>query len=122
MGSGFTNSARSKRSIVLDMKRSEGREIFMRLAAEADVVVQNFRPGAVERLGVGYEDIKKINPDIVYLSSCGFGHEGPYHTQRTYDPKIQCLSGMSDVQGDENGPNFIRNILPDKGSAMHSCQ
>jgi CoA-transferase family III len=68
---------RNKKSLTLDMKTPEGKEIFLRLAKDADVIVENLRPGVVDRLGIGYEDIKKINPQIIYCSISAFGQNGP---------------------------------------------
>lgn len=121
----FVAVARGKRSLVLDLSLPEGKEIFMRLAAKADVIVQNFRPGAVARLGVDYEAVRKVNPEIIYAYSSGFGQQGPYIMSRTYDPIIQCLTGLAEAQGESQGlgkPTFVKNIIPDKGSAMTTCQ
>ena len=74
----FCGVNRNKKSVTLDMKTPEGKEIFLRLAKDADVIVENLRPGVVDRLGIGYEDIKKFNPQIIYCSISAFGQEGPY--------------------------------------------
>lgn len=120
----FVNVNRSKRSLTLDLKSARGRETLLRLIAKADVVVQNFRPGVVERLGVGYEEARTVNPGIVYLSISGFGERGPYSDRRVYDPVVQALSGLTTIQAgsDAERPRLIRTILPDKLSAVTASQ
>jgi crotonobetainyl-CoA:carnitine CoA-transferase CaiB-like acyl-CoA transferase len=103
-----------KRSLVLDLKDPKGVEIFKELAKEADVIVQNFRPGAVDRMGIGYEAIKAVNPDIIYVSVSGFGQEGPLSDRRVYDPVIQCMSGFCVSSADENGNRLTPCFLVDK--------
>ena len=96
----FINTNRNKRS---DRGRSQalasGREVVLRLAAGADVFIQNFRPGVVDRLGVGEPQVRAVNPAIVYVSISGFGETGPYAAKRVYDPIIQAASGLASVQG-----------------------
>lgn len=120
----FLNNNRNKRAITVDLKRAEGRDILLRLAAGADVLVQNFRPGVVERLGVGEADIRAVRPDIVYVSLNGFGESGPYAAKPVYDPIIQAVSGLASVHGgsDENPPRLVRTILPDKLTAVTAAQ
>src|ERR1700724_3171229 len=84
----FLNNNRNKRSIVLDLKSAGGREALLRLAAGADVFVQNFRPGVADRLGVGEEPVRAVSPKIVYVSISGFGEKGPYAEKPGYDPVI----------------------------------
>ena len=124
MSSMFLNINRNKRSITLDLKKPEGRDLLLRIAATADVFVQNFRPGVVERLGVGYDDIAKVNPDIVYLSLSGFGEKGPWAGKPVYDPVIQAVSGLATIQAGSDGerPRLVRTVLPDKFSAMAASQ
>ena len=124
MSSMFLNINRNKRSITLDLKKPEGRDLLLRIAATADVFVQNFRPGVVERLGVGYDDIAKVNPDIVYLSLSGFGEKGPWAGKPVYDPVIQAVSGLTAIQAGSDGerPRLVRTVLPDKFSAMAASQ
>jgi crotonobetainyl-CoA:carnitine CoA-transferase CaiB-like acyl-CoA transferase len=120
----FLNLNRNKRSVVLDLKAPEGRDLLKQLAAGADVLVQNFRPGVVERLGIGEEDIRAVAPNIVYVSISGFGEKGPYARKPTYDPIIQALSGLTSVQGgsDSARPRLIRTVLPDKLTAVTAAQ
>ncbi len=112
----FLNNNRNKRSVVLDLKQSDGVAALKRLIAGADAVLQNFRPGVVERLGIGYEDARAVKPDIVYASITGFGETGPYARKPVFDPLIQSLSGLTTVQAasDERRPALVRTILPDK--------
>ena len=124
MSSMFLNINRNKRSITLDLKKPEGRDLLLRIAATADVFVQNFRPGVVERLGVGYGDVAKVNPGIVYMSLSGFGEKGPWVHKPVYDPVIQAVSGLTTVQAGSDGerPRLVRTVLPDKFSAMAASQ
>jgi crotonobetainyl-CoA:carnitine CoA-transferase CaiB-like acyl-CoA transferase len=120
----FLNNNRNKRSIVLDLKSAGGREALLRLAAGADVFVQNFRPGVAERLGVGEEPVRAVSPKIVYVSISGFGEKGPYAEKPAYDPVIQGFSGLATVQAgsDEVRPRLLRTILPDKLTAITASQ
>ena len=120
----FLNNNRNKRSIVLDLKTPGGREALMRLAAGADVFVQNFRPGVADRLGVGEGAVRAASPRIVYVSISGFGEKGPYAAKPAYDPVIQGFSGLATVQAgsDEARPRLLRTILPDKLTAITASQ
>ena len=120
----FVNVNRSKRSITVDLKSAAGRALVVRLARTADVVVQNFRPGVVERLGIGHDDLRAVNPRLIYLSISGFGESGPYAGRRVYDPVVQALSGLTTIQAgsDTERPRLIRTILPDKLSAVTAAQ
>ncbi len=118
----FLNNNRNKRSIALNLKTPEGLEAVKRLVRDADVFIQNFRPGVIERLGLGYDVLRGLNPKLVYASISGFGFEGPFAQKPVFDPLIQCLSGLTTVQAgaDEERPRLVRTILPDKltGFAM----
>jgi crotonobetainyl-CoA:carnitine CoA-transferase CaiB-like acyl-CoA transferase len=116
----FHNNNRNKRSITVDLKEAAGVEVVKRLAATGDVFIQNFRPGVVDRLGVGYDAIKAVNPNIIYVSISGFGAEGPWAHKPVYDPIIQALSGLASIQGgsDDQRPRLIRTIVPDKLTAV----
>src|SRR5689334_12630169 len=120
----FLNNNRNKRSIVLDLKTAGGRDALLRLAAGADVFVQNFRPGVADRLGVGEEPVRAVAPKIVYVSISGFGEKGPYAEKPAYDPVIQGFSGLATVQAgsDEARPRLLRTILPDKLTAITASQ
>lgn len=120
----FLNNNRNKRSICIDLKAPEGVALVKRLAAGADVFVQNFRPGVVERLGLGEAEIRAASPRIVYVSISGFGETGPYAHKPVYDPVIQAYSGLATVQAgsDEARPRMLRTILPDKLTAITASQ
>jgi crotonobetainyl-CoA:carnitine CoA-transferase CaiB-like acyl-CoA transferase len=120
----FLNNNRNKRSIVLNLKDPGALKVLLRLAATADVFVQNFRPGVAERIGVGDAAIRAARPDIVYVSISGFGEKGPYAQRPVYDPLIQGFTGLATVQGgsDEARPRLLRTILPDKLTAITASQ
>jgi crotonobetainyl-CoA:carnitine CoA-transferase CaiB-like acyl-CoA transferase len=120
----FVNNNRNKRSVVLDLKKPAAVQALLRLAAGADVFVQNFRPGVAERLGVGEAAVRDARPDIVYVSISGFGEKGPYAAKPAYDPVIQGFSGLATVQAgsDEARPRLLRTILPDKLTAITASQ
>ncbi|MCX6833034.1 MAG: CoA transferase, partial [candidate division Zixibacteria bacterium] len=101
MGTSFLAQNANKKSLTLNLKVTEAKEVFRKLLKTADVVVENFRPGVMTRLGFGYEDISKINPRIVYCAISGFGQTGPDAHKPAYDQIIQGLSGAMDVNGDE---------------------
>jgi len=98
-GFDFQNLHRNKRNLTLDLKSETGREIFMKLAGQSDVIIENFRPGVKHRLGIGYEAVSAINPRIVYGSISGFGQEGPYSNRPGLDQIAQGLSGFMSVTG-----------------------
>lgn len=120
----FLNNNRNKRSIVIDLKHVQGIDTLKRLVADADVFVQNFRPGVAERLGLGYQVLTKLNPRLIYLSISGFGFEGPWASKPVFDPLIQGLSGLTTVQAgsDNNRPRLVRTILPDKLTGIQAAQ
>ncbi len=99
MGTGFMTQGSNKRSITLDLKQERGREILKQLVKDADVMVENYRPGAFPELGIGYEDMKKINPRLIYCSMTAFGQDGPRGDQTAYDHAIQALSGVMAATG-----------------------
>jgi crotonobetainyl-CoA:carnitine CoA-transferase CaiB-like acyl-CoA transferase len=120
----FYSINRSKRSIVLDLKQDSGKEVLNRLIVDADVFVQNFRPGVIERMGFGEDAVRAIKPDIVFVSISGFGESGPYSNQRVYDPIIQALCGLADIQADRDTgrPKMVRTVIPDKTTAVTAAQ
>jgi crotonobetainyl-CoA:carnitine CoA-transferase CaiB-like acyl-CoA transferase len=115
---------RGKKSLVVDLKKPEGTEVLRSLVATADVLIQNFRPGAVERLGFGYEAVRSINPDIVYVSIAGFGADGPSSNRRVYDNVIQAASGLASVQTDAatGKPAIFKHLICDKVTAYTVAQ
>src|SRR5262249_56466625 len=94
MGTGFLTQASNKRSVALDLKKETDREVLKKLVATADVFVENYRPGAFEALGLGYDELSKINPRLIYASFSAFGQNGPRGQQTAYDHVIQATSGI----------------------------
>ena len=115
---------RGKRSIAVDVQQPAGAEIVQELAARADVVIQNFRPGVLDRLGLGYDDVAARNPEVVYASLSGFGREGPYRDRSAYDTVIQAYGGFAANQANsEDGvPVFLQQTAADKVTALFASQ
>jgi crotonobetainyl-CoA:carnitine CoA-transferase CaiB-like acyl-CoA transferase len=114
---------RGKRSIVIDLGTDDGRAVLRRLVSTADVFAQNFRPGVADRLGIGYDALRAVNPQLVYLSIAGFGFEGPLAAMKVYDNLIQATSGIAAQQADDDGqPRFVRNLMCDKVTALVAAQ
>ncbi len=120
----FLNNNRNKRSVVLDLKKPQGLAALKKLVVNADVFIQNFRPGVAERIGIGEEALREIAPDLIYVSVCGFGFEGPFAQKPVFDPLIQAVSGLTTVQAgsDEQRPRLVRTIVPDKVTAIQTSQ
>ncbi|UGY19751.1 CaiB/BaiF CoA transferase family protein [Bradyrhizobium septentrionale] len=120
----FISSNRGKRSLSIDMKTDAGRDVLGKLVLEADVLVQNFRPGTMERLGLGPDEVRSKNPRLIYVSISGVGEDGPYAKKRVYDPIVQGLSGFCDIQAQPvtNRPQMIRTIVADKTTAVYAAQ
>ncbi len=120
----FLNNNRNKRSVALDLKTPDGLAALLQLLADADVIVQNFRPGVAERMGLGEAVVRKVAPEIIYVSIFGFGEAGPYAHKPVFDPLIQALSGLATVQAgsDETRPRLIRTFLPDKLTGEKAAQ
>lgn len=100
----FLAMNRNKRSVTLDLKSDAGREVALDVAAEADVVVENFRPGVMDRFGLGYEDVRAVNPEVVYVSGSGFGADGPYVDRPGQDLLLQAMSGLANYTGRAGDP------------------
>ena len=114
---------RGKRCMAVDLASPEGVEIALRLAAEADVVLQNFRPGVIDRLGLGYDAVRAINPNVIYCSISGYGPTGPYRDRSAYDTSIQAYAGFAANQADPDGPpTFLHQNAADKVSALYATQ
>ena len=124
MAATFLSCNRNKRGLALDIKTPDGIAILKKLVATADVFVQNFRPGAIARMGLGEDVVRAIRPDVIYVSISGFGESGPYAHQRVYDPVIQALCGLADIQTDyaTGQPRMVRTIVPDKTTAVTAAQ
>ncbi len=120
----FANNNRGKRSLVLDLKQPAGVEVLHRLVAGSDVFIQNFRPGAMERLGLTYEALAAINPRLIYVSISGYGQTGPNSHRRVYDNVIQAASGTAAVQTDSatGVPALLRTLVCDKVTAWTAAQ
>jgi CoA:oxalate CoA-transferase len=115
----FLSMNANKRSMTLDMKHPRAAEVLARLATNADVVVQNFRPGVLTRLGFGYEAVRAIKPDIIYCSISGYGQEGPFATAPAYDGAVQAVSGLMAVTGQPDGPaTRVGSSIVDLSTAM----
>jgi len=98
------NLRRNRRNMTLNLRSQKGKEIFLELVEKGDVVVQNFSPGAMERLGLGYDILKKANPNIIYCAMLGYGQTGPYKDRLAYDPTIQAASGLMSMTGFPENP------------------
>jgi formyl-CoA transferase len=95
---------RNKRSLTLDVRRNEGRDVFLELARKSDVLVENFKAGTMDKYGLGYEDVRAVKADIIYVSVTGWGQFGPYHQGPGYDPLAQSASGFVSLNGSPDGP------------------
>src|SRR5262245_46836455 len=114
---------RGKRSIAVNLQTEAGRDVVRQLAARADVFVQNFRPGVIERLGLGYDALSAANPRLVYVSISGFGASGPYAHKSAYDPVVQAYGGLAAVQAGAAGePQLIRHTAADKITSLTAAQ
>ena len=124
MNAAFLSCNRNKRSLVVDLKSADGLEIIKKLIATAQVLVHNFRPGIAERIGLGEDVVRAIRRDIVYVSITGYGESGPYAKQRAYDPVIQAMSGLADIQRDRDTgrPRMVRTIIADYTTALTAAQ
>ncbi len=111
MGTSFLAQNANKKSLTLNLKFDEGKEIFKKLVAESDVIVENFRPKVMDRLGLGYDELVKINPKIIYCAISGFGQDGPDADKPAYDQIIQGLSGVMAINGDQT-LNPLRSGFP----------
>ena len=120
MSAGFLHSNRNKRSISLDLKIYEGREALLKMVQSADVLAYNVRPAAMARLGLGYDDLVKLNPRLVYCGMYGFAESGPYRGRPAYDDLIQAVSGMSSLMADivDGSPRYIPVLLADRATGQ----
>jgi len=120
----FANNNRGKRSLVVDLKNDAGADVVRRLAADADVLIQNFRPGAMDRLGLGWDELHAANPQLIYMSISGYGPDGPASDRRAYDNVIQAASGLAHMQGNPatGHPELYRTLLCDKTTAYTALQ
>ncbi len=120
----YSTANRGKKSVALDLGHPDGVAALKKLVAEADVLVQNFRPGAVDRMGIGADDLLAVNPRLIYVSISGFGPDGPYSDWRVYDPIIQCVTGVVSTQVSQEFPvpDLVRTLICDKATATTAAQ
>ena len=118
----FATVNRSKRSLVLDLNDERAVAVLHRMVEQADVFVQNLRPGTADRMGIGAEALMALNSRLIYVSISGFGHTGPYRNKRVYDPLIQATSGTPWAQRDGGDPTNVRTIIFDKVTALTTAQ
>ena len=121
MGAMFSTLNRNKKCICLDSKNEEDLEVLKKLVSTADVLIENYRPGIVKKLGIDYESLSKINPDLIYCSISGYGQSGPYKEKKVYDPLIQGTVGIPLAQNNQS-PELIRTIIYDKVTGLTSAQ
>jgi len=116
----FVSFNGNKRSLTLNLKAPRGKEIFRKLLAASDVLLENFGPGVLERLGFGYPAVREINPRLVYASIKGFGSYGPYRDYKSYEPIAQAMGGAMSVTGSADGPpTYVWPSIGDSGTGMH---
>ena len=118
----FANCNRGKQSVQINLKSEQGQALIRQLVAEADVVLCNFRPGVMDRLGLGSEALRAANPKLIYAAVSGFGTTGPMRDLPAYDPIIQAQAGFTTAQGSDAEPQFVRNLMCDKITAYTACQ
>ena len=118
----FSSINRNKESIALDLSKPEAIKIINKIAAQADICIQNYRPGVVEKLGIGYDQLKKINPELIYASISGVGAEGPYSRRRVYDPVIQAYAGFASAQTTNGEPSLVKMMICDKVTSLTMAQ
>lgn len=120
----MANNNRGKRSIAIDLDQPEGVELVKTMAADADVFIQNFRPGVIDRLGLGEPVLRGANPDLIYCSIAGYGFDGPWAERPVFDPIIQAMSGhvAAQVNPDIPIPDLIRTVVVDKSTALTAAQ
>ena len=121
MGAMFSTLNRNKKCICLDFKNDEDLAVLKKLVSTTDVIIENYRPGIVKKLGIDYETLAKINPDLIYCSISGYGQSGPYQEKKVYDPLIQGTVGIPNAQSDQF-PELIRTIIYDKVTGLTSAQ
>ena len=118
----YMNLNRNKKGITLNLKAPEGKAAFLKMVEKADIVLENYRPGVMERLGLGYEELKKVNPRIVYGCVSGFGHYGPYSSRGGYDIIGQAMSGLMSTTGwPDTGPTRTGTAMADVLGGLSVC-
>ncbi len=120
MGAGFMNCNRNKRSLAIDLSTKRGQEVVLSLVKNCDIVIHNMRPKSAKKLGIDYERLKAVKPDLVYCYACGFGQNGSSADEPAYDDTIQALSGLAYLNANANGePRFLPTIIADKVGGLH---
>lgn len=99
----FMSLNRNKKSITMNLKKDETKKMFLEMVKQVDIVVENYRPGTMEKLGLGYEKLKEVNPKLIYAAASGFGHTGPYSTRPAYDAIVQAMGGIMSITGEKGG-------------------
>lgn len=116
---GFLNMNRNKRSVTLDLKTEAGKQVLLRMVKDADILIENYRPGALRRMGLGYDDLKTINPKLIYTSISGFGQSGPWADRPGFDLMAQAMSGVMSVTGYPDSPPVKAGVpVADIGCAL----
>ena len=118
----FANCNRGKLSLNLDLKDADELNILLKLVEESDIFISNYRPGVNEKLGLGLEVLRKINPNIIYVSISGFGETGPLSKAPAYDHVIQGMSGATSIQSSEGNPAYMKTLICDKITGYTACQ
>lgn len=118
----FSNFNRGKRSLVVDLKKPEAQAIIQQLARDSDILISNYRPGVLDRLGLGYETLSALNENLIYMSISGFGETGPMADAPAYDHVIQAMAGFTSVQGMEKRPDYMRTPICDKITGYTAAQ
>ena len=123
MGPIYMAANRNKRSLCLDLKKPAACAVLKELIRTADLFIHNSRPAAIERLGLGYDDLKKINPSIIYAYSLGYARKGPYGHKPAFDDLVQGVSGAASLQSRVDGlpPRFMPSLIADKTTGLHLC-
>lgn len=118
----FMSINRNKRSITMNLKSEDSKEIFLEMVKNADVVVENYRPGTMEKLGLGYDVLKEVNPKIIYAASSGFGHTGPYAKRAAYDAVVQAMGGIMSITGEKGGkPTKVGSSISDIIAGLYTA-
>jgi crotonobetainyl-CoA:carnitine CoA-transferase CaiB-like acyl-CoA transferase len=117
----FCSLNRNKKSVTLDLRSDAGRDVALKLARDADVLIENFRPGVMQKRGLGYESVKAINPKIVYCSISGFGQSGPYRDMPGYDTIGQARSGLLSLVTDPETPQGMGISFSDHLTGIYAC-
>src|SRR5688500_12731961 len=123
LSSAYIAINRGKRQICLDLKDPAAKQVLTRLIKRADVLVENFRPGVMDKLGFGWDAARAINPRLIYCSITGYGRDGPYAPLRAYDPMVQATAGIAATQPSPDGePQLINTLVVDKVTALTAAQ